>query len=74
MTGNKHSNWRGRILEKQKTFGKTLRQLNRIRERKLQNENVISNIERRINVKQKGTETIYEEVRQSLVAVGAKLE
>ena len=45
-----------------------------MRRRKLQNEGVISKLERRFNVKRKGVEVVQEEVRQRLVAVRAKLE
>ena len=46
----------------------------RIRRRELQNEGVISKLERKFSVKRKGVEVVQEEVRQRLVAVGAKLE
>ena len=42
MIGNRQSNWRRRILEKQKVLYKELKQLSRIRLRELQNEGVIS--------------------------------
>ena len=45
-----------------------------MRRRKLQNEGVISKLERRFNVKRKGLEVVQEEVRERLVAAGAKLE
>ena len=42
MTGNRQPSWWRRILEKQKVLRKKLGQLNRMRQRKLQNEGVIS--------------------------------
>ena len=48
--------------------------LNRIRQGELQNEGVISKLERKFNVKRKDAEVVNEEVRQRLLAVGAKLE
>ena len=75
MTGDRQANWRRTILEKQKVLRKELGQLNRMRlERELQNEGVISKIERKFNVKRKGAEVVHEEVRQRLVVAGAKLE
>ena len=40
----------------------------------MQNERVISKLERKFHVKRKDAEVVNEEVRQRLVAVGAKLE
>ena len=74
MTGNSQSNWRRRILEKQKVLHKELGQLNRMRRRELQNESVISKLERKFHVKKKGAAVDHEEVRLRLVAAGAKLE
>ena len=48
--------------------------LNRIRQGELQNEGVISKLERKFNVKRKDAEVVNEEVRQRLLAVGAKLK
>ena len=45
-----------------------------MRRGKLQNEGVISKLERKFNVKRKGAEVVHEEVRQRLVVAGAKLE
>ena len=45
-----------------------------MRRRKLQNEGVISKLERKFYVKKKVVEVVQEDVRQRLVAVGAKLE
>ena len=45
-----------------------------MRRGELQNEGIISKIERKFNVKRKGAEVFHEEVRQRLVAVGANLE
>ena len=45
-----------------------------MRRRELQNESVISKLERKFSVIRKGVEVVQEEVRQSLVAVGVKLE
>ena len=74
MTGDRQANWRRTILEKQKVLRKELGQLNRMRRGKLQNEGVISKLERKFNVKRKGAEVVHEEVRQRLVVAGAKLE
>ena len=74
MTGDRQPNWRRRILVKQKVLRKELGQLNRIRWGKLQNEGVLSKLERNFIVKRKSAEVVYEEVQQRLVAVGAKLE
>ena len=67
MTGDRQPNWRRRILEKQKVLRKELGQLNRMRRGKLQNEGVISELERKFNVKRKGAKVVHEEVRQKLV-------
>ena len=45
-----------------------------MRQGELQNEGVISKFERKFHVKRKDAEVVNEEVRQRLVAVGAKLE
>ena len=45
-----------------------------MRRRELQNEGVISKLERKFSVKGKSIEVVYEEVRQRLVAVRAKLK
>ena len=45
-----------------------------MRRRELQNEGLISKLERKFNVKKKGVAVVQEEVRQRLVAVGSKLE
>ena len=45
-----------------------------MRRRELQNESVISKLERKFSVIRKGVEVVQEEVRQKLVAVGVKLE
>ena len=74
MTGDRQPNWRRRILEKQKVLCKVLGQLNRMRRGELQNEGFILKLEREFNIKRKGADLNYEEVRQRLVAVGAKLE
>ena len=74
MTGDRQPNWWRRILVKQKVLRKELGQLNRIRWGKLQNEGVLSKLERNFIVKRKSAEVVYEEVQQRLVAVGAKLE
>ena len=74
MTGDRQANWRRTILEKQKVLRKELGQLNRMRRGKLENEGVISKLERKFNVKRKGAEVVHEEVRQRLVVAGAKLE
>ena len=44
-----------------------------MRRRELQNEGVRSKLERKFNIKRKGADLVHEEVRQRLVAVGAKL-
>ena len=46
----------------------------RMRRGELKNEVVISKLERKFNIKRKGADVVHEEVRQRLVAVGAKLE
>ena len=74
MTGDRQPNWRRRILEKQKVLRKVLGQSNRMRRGELQNEGVISKPEINFNMKRKGADMVHEEVRQSLVAVGGKLE
>ena len=74
MTGDRQPNWRRRILEKQKVLRKELGQSNRMRRGELQNEGVISKPEINFNMKRKGADMVHEEVRQSLVAVGGKLE
>ena len=45
-----------------------------MRRRELQNESVISKLERKFHVKKKGAAVDHEEVRLRLVAAGAKLE
>ena len=45
-----------------------------MRRRELQNERVISKLERKFHVKKKGAAVDHEEVRLRLVAAGAKLE
>ena len=74
MTGDKQPNQRRRILEKQKALHIELGQLNRMRRKELQNQGVISKLEIKFSVKGKDAEVVYEDVRQRLVAVGAKLE
>ena len=74
MTGDRQSNWRRRILEKQKVLLKELGQLNRMRRGELQNEAVISKLERKFNIKRNDADMVHEEVRQRLVTVGTKLE
>ena len=61
-------------MAKKKVLRKELGQLNRMRRRELQNESVISKLERKFSVIRKGVEVVQEEVRQKLVAVGVKLE
>ena len=61
-------------LEKQKVLRKELGQVNRMRLGELRCIGVIPKLERKFYVKRKGAEGVHEEVRQSLVAVGAKLE
>ena len=73
MTGDRQPNWRRRILPKQKVLRKDLGQLNRIRRGELHNEGFTSKFERKFNVKKKGADVVHKEVRQSLVAVRAKL-
>ena len=69
MTGDRQPNWRRRILEKQKVLRKELGQLNRMRRERLQNEGLISKLERKFNVKRKCAEVVHEEVRQRLVVL-----
>ena len=74
MTGDRQPNWRRRILEKQKVLRKDLEQLNRMKQRELQDEGVISKPERKFILKRRAAEGVHEEIRQRLVAVGARLE
>ena len=74
MTGDRQPNWRRRILEKQKVLRKELGKLNIMRRGEVQNESVISKLERKFSVKRKGAEVFDEDVRQRLVVVGANLE
>ena len=62
MTGDRQPNWRRRILEKQKVLRKESGQLNRMRQRKLQDEGVISKPERKFILKRKGAEVVHEEI------------
>ena len=45
-----------------------------MRRGRLENEGVMSRLERELNMKRKGADVVHEEVRERLVAVGAKLE
>ena len=45
-----------------------------MRRGELQTEDMISKLERKFNTKRKGADVVHEEVRQRLVAVGAKLD
>ena len=74
MTGDRQPNWRRIILEKQKVLRKELGQLNRMRRGELQNEGVISKLERKFSIKRKGADVVHRAVRQRLLAAGAKLE
>ena len=74
MTVDRQPNWQRRILQKQKVLHKELGKCKRMRRGKLQNEGVISKLERKFNAKRKGAKVVHEEVRQRLVATGAKLE
>ena len=67
MTGNRQPNWRRIILEKQKVLRKELGQLNRMRQRELQNEGLISKFERKFYVKRKCSNVVHEKVRQRLL-------
>ena len=69
MTGDRQPNWRRRILETQKVLCKELGQLNRMRREGLQNEGVISKLERKFSVKRKRAEVVHEEVQQRLVVL-----
>ena len=40
----------------------------------MQNESVISKLERKFSIKRKGAEMVHKDIRQKLVAVGAKRE
>ena len=57
-----------------KGITKELGQLNRMRRGELQNEDVISKLERNFNLKRKGAGVVHEEVWQRLVAVEATLK
>ena len=61
MTGDRQPNWGRRILEKQKVLRKELGQINRTRQGELQNEAIISKLEKKFNLKRKG---VHEEIRQ----------
>ena len=74
MTGDRQPNWQRRMPEKQKVLRKKLGQLDRMRRGELQNEGIISKLERKFNAKRKGAEVVHKEVRQRLVIAGAKLE
>ena len=74
MTGDRQPNWRRRMLEKQRVLCKELGQLDRMRRGELQNEGGLSKLERKFNAKRKGAQVVHKEVRQRLVAAGAKLE
>ena len=59
MTGDRQPNWRRRISEKQMVLRKELGQLNRMRKGELQNEDLISKLERKFIVKRKGAEVVH---------------
>ena len=59
MTGDRQPNWRRRISEKQMILRKKLGQLNRMRQGELQNEDLISKLERKFIVKRKGAEVVH---------------
>ena len=45
-----------------------------MRQGELQTEGVISKLERKFNIKRKGADVVQTEVRQTLVALGTKLQ
>ena len=62
MAGDRKPNWQRKILEKQNELRKELGQLNRMRRGELQNEGVISKLERKFNIKRKRANVGHEEV------------
>ena len=74
MREDRHPNWQRRILKKQKVLRKEWGILSWMRRGELQNEGVISNLERKFNIKRKGADMVHEKVWQRLVVLGAKLE
>ena len=72
--GKMEPRWRRRILEKQKKLRKDLGQINRMKRSELRNEGVKDKLERSYRIREKGIAVVHEEVKQRLIAVGAKLE
>ena len=73
-TNKKEPYWRKRIVDKQKKLRKDLGQVNRMKRNELRNEAVKERLERLYYIKKKGIDTVYEELNQRIVAVGAKLK
>ena len=66
--------WRRRILEKQKKLRKDLGQISRMKRNELHNARTKEKIERTYYINEKSIEVVHEEVKQRLIAMGAKLE
>ena len=62
MIGDRPPNWSGRISEEQKVLRKELEQINRMRQEHLQNEGILSKLEKKFSIKRKGAEVVHEEV------------
>ena len=66
--------WRRRILEKQKKLRKDLGQISRMKRNELHNARTKEKLERKYHINEKSIEVVHEEVKQRLIALGAKLE
>ena len=66
--------WRRRILEKQKKLRKDLGQISRMKRNELHNARTKEKLERNYHINEKSIKVVQEEVKQRLIAVGAKLE
>ena len=66
--------WRRRILDKQKKLRKDLGQISRMKRNELHNTRTKEKLERTYHINEKSIEVVHEEVKQRLIAVGAKLE
>ena len=73
-TEKREPHWRRRILEKQKKLRKDLGQISRMKRNELHNAGTKEKLERIYHLHEKGIEVVHEEVKQRLIAVGAKLE
>ena len=66
--------WRRRILEKQRKLRKDLGQISRMKRNEVHNVGTKEKLERTYHINEKSIEVVLEEVKQRLIAVGAKLE